>query len=63
MTMVGYENLLAIVYHSGPSVYGCQALKVKIIEMSNKTYNIISDIECPITRYSNLTWIGYSEEG
>ena len=23
VTMVGYENLLAIVYHAGPSIYGC----------------------------------------
>ena len=23
VTMAGYENLLAVVYHGGPSVYGC----------------------------------------
>jgi chromosome transmission fidelity protein 4 len=34
VTMAGYENLLAVVYHSGPSVYGCQAFKIKIIDMS-----------------------------
>ena len=32
--MAGYENLLAVVYHAGPSVYGCQALRVKIIDMT-----------------------------
>ena len=61
--MVGYENHLSIVYHAGPSVYGCQALKVRTIDISNKSYHTICDIECPISRYSNLTWIGYSEEG
>lgn len=34
VTMGGYENLLAVVYHAGPSVYGCQVLKMKIIDMS-----------------------------
>jgi len=34
VTMAGYENLLALVYHNGPAVYGCQVLKVKIIDMS-----------------------------
>lgn len=23
VTMCGYENLLAVIYHSGPSIYGC----------------------------------------
>ena len=63
VSMVGYENHLALVYHSGPSIYGCQALKVKIYDMSNRNYNILYDIECPISRYSNLVWLGYSEEG
>ena len=31
--------------------------------MSGKTFTVLSDIECPISRYSNLTWLGYSEEG
>ena len=66
VTLVAYENLLAVVYHAGPSVYGCQALKVKIIDMTSTGKNafaIIQDIECPVSRYSNLVWIGFSEEG
>lgn len=31
--------------------------------MSDKQYTTIYDIECPISRESNLVWIGYSEEG
>jgi hypothetical protein len=34
VTMAGYENLLAVVYHAGPAVYGCQALKLKIFDMT-----------------------------
>ena len=34
ITMVGYENLLAVVYHGGPSVYGCQASRLKLIDMT-----------------------------
>lgn len=31
--------------------------------MSNKNYNILYDIECPISKNSNLIWLGFSEEG
>lgn len=31
--------------------------------MQNKSYTILHDIECPISRYSNLIWMGFSEEG
>lgn len=60
--MAGYENLLAIVYHGGPAVYGCQQLRLKLIDM-NRSYQVLVDAECPISRYSNLVWFGYSEEG
>jgi hypothetical protein len=33
--MAGYENLLVVVYHGGPSVYGAQVLKMKIIDMTS----------------------------
>lgn len=61
--MIGYENLLAVVYHAGPSIYGCQALKLKLFDMHNKSYQLLQDIECPISRYSNLIWLGFSDEG
>ncbi|CDW81941.1 wd repeat and hmg-box dna-binding protein 1-like [Stylonychia lemnae] len=63
VSMTGYENLLSIAYHAGPPVYGCQAMKVRTYDMNCKNYSIISDIECPLSRTSNLVWIGYSEEG
>lgn len=61
--MAGYENLLAIVYHAGPSIYGCQCLKVKIINMSNRDYRTLVDCEMPICKSANLTWFSFSEEG
>lgn len=61
--MVGYENMLAVVYHSGPSIFGCQAMRVKIICLANRDYRILTDIECPISRNSNMVWLGFSEQG
>ena len=31
--------------------------------MGGKSFSILADVECPVTRYSNLVWVGYSEEG
>lgn len=50
LTVTGYENLLAIVYHTAPAFYGQQALRMKIIEIGAKTFSLLSDVECPITR-------------
>ena len=61
--MTGYENLLAVVYHSGPSVFGCQTMRLKMINMVNRDYRVIFDTEFPISRESNLIWLGFSEEG
>ncbi|TNV85001.1 hypothetical protein FGO68_gene11836 [Halteria grandinella] len=66
VTLTAYENLLAVIYHAGPSVYGAQSLRLKLLDMSPTgptSYAVIKDLECPISRYSNLVWIGYSEEG
>ena len=63
--MAGYENLLAIVYHAGPSIFGCQALRLRILDMGNssKHYPLLHDIECPVSKYATLLWFGFSEEG
>jgi chromosome transmission fidelity protein 4 len=50
VSMAGYENLLAVVYHSGPSVYGQQAMRVKTINMSHRDYTILSDVDFPVSR-------------
>ena len=63
LTVAGYENLLVLVYHAAPAFYGQQALKAKIIDLGSKSYSIVNDIECPITRSSTLSWLGFSDEG
>lgn len=60
--MAGYENLLAIVYHQGPPVLGSQATRVKILDCE-KQLQVLFDTEFPITKYSKLTWCGFSTEG
>ena len=61
--MAGYENLLVVVYHSGPSIYGCQALRMKIINMNTRSYKTIVDTEFPLSRQAVIEWLGFSEEG
>lgn len=61
VTMAGYENLLAIIYHAGLPLYDSQNLKCKIID--TKTYKTIHNGNCPVSNKSELTWVGFSEEG
>ena len=61
--MSGYENLLAIVCHAGPPVYGCQAYRLKVINMEERNYSVVVDTECPVSRDSVINWLGFSEEG
>ena len=61
--MAGYENLLAIVYHSGPSIYGCQALKLKVINMTTRNYKTIINTDLPLSRQAVIVWMSFSDEG
>lgn len=61
ISMFGYENHLAIIYHDGVPILGCQSMKIRIYDIEDMT--IYYECGCPITPYSNLTWCGYSEEG
>jgi len=61
--MVGYESLLAVVYHSGPGIFGFPQMRLKMINMVNRDYRVLFDIEFPVSRDSNLIWMGFSEEG
>lgn len=61
VTMAGYENLLAIVYHAGLPIFDQQNLKCKVIDTN--TYKVVLDDHCPISRRSNMTWFGFSDEG
>lgn len=62
ISMTGYENHLAMVYHSSPPLFGTQTIRLKILD-SNKFYNEIYDGVLPLTNYSTLQWFGYSDEG
>ena len=61
--MLGYENFLAVVYHSGPAFLGCQCLRLKIMNMATRDCRLLIDADCAITPGSILTWAGFSEEG
>lgn len=61
VSMAGYENLLAIVYHSGLPIYEHQQLTVKIIDCNSR--KTIYEGLCPLSRLSRLSWFGFSEEG
>lgn len=60
--MAGYENLLVYVYHLGPPLLGSQSLGFKILD-SNRNFETIYEGPLPITPFSYLSWIGFSEEG
>jgi chromosome transmission fidelity protein 4 len=61
VTMTGYENLLVIVYHSGVPLYDYQQMNCKIIDTN--TFTTLYDSQCPVSVASDLTWVGFSEEG
>lgn len=63
VSLVAYENNLAVIYHSGPSIYGYQSLKLRVIDMNHKSYAPLLDIECPVSHDSVINWCGYSDEG
>lgn len=62
ITMAGYENLLAIVYHGGLPIFGQQNICCKIIDCSDQ-FKCIYDGQFPVTNGSQLKWVGFSEEG
>lgn len=70
VTMVGYENLLAITYHDGLPIYDSQQIKMKIINCgglkmghSDTLYQTLYEGQCPVSKRSSISWMGFSEEG
>jgi chromosome transmission fidelity protein 4 len=61
VTAVGYENLLAIVYHESPPFMKCQCLKLKVIDIEKE--KVIYNDGCPISPNTTLNWFGFSESG
>lgn len=63
VTMAGYENFLAIVYHSGPAFNGYQPMRLKVFNMATRDNRVLFDSDCAVTPTSELKWFGFSEEG
>jgi len=61
--MAGYENFLAIVYHSGPAFNGYQPMRVKVLNISTRDNRVLFDSDCAVTPTGELKWFGFSEEG
>jgi hypothetical protein len=61
--MESYEDMLAIVYHSGVPMWGCQALRVRIYRITPETVTLERDTLMPIKANSLLKWFCFSEEG
>jgi hypothetical protein len=59
ITMAGYENYLAYVYHSATPLFGTQSLRIRIINMND--YKEVHDGVMPISPQSSLIWFSYSE--
>ena len=62
VSLVGYENLLWIVSHNGVPFGEWQNLKMKIVD-TDRNFEKIVETEVPLSPFSKLKWIGYSEEG
>ena len=63
VSMTGYENYIVIIYHGGLPIHEHQQLKCQIIDCSKNLFKQVYDGFCPVSKNSNLDWIGYSDEG
>lgn len=61
--MEAYEDMLAIVYHGGVPMWGCQALKMRLYQINVDTIKLERDVLIPLKPNSLLKWFGFSEEG
>jgi hypothetical protein len=61
VAMTGYENLMAIFYHSGLPIYDQQQIKCKIIDTNN--FKTVYNDFVHVSRRAQLTWVGFSDEG
>jgi hypothetical protein len=63
VTVEAYEDLLAVVYHGGLPLWGCQSLKVRIYRIGVDAVKLERDTVIPLKPNSFLKWLGFSEEG
>lgn len=62
VTMAGFENYLACVYHSSAPLFGSQSLRFKILN-SDDFFNEIYDGILPLSPNATLIWFNFSEDG
>lgn len=62
VTMVGYENLIALVQVNGVPTQEVQNMRVKVID-TKAFFKVLYEIDLAITPGQLLQWIGFSEEG
>jgi len=62
VTMCGYENLLAIIYHNSVPILGNQRMNIRLLDMKNN-YECLLDTPLALSTSCLLKWIGFSEEG
>ena len=60
LAMTGYENYLAIIYHTGVPLYGNQTLRFKLLD-ANKNFEEILDGFLPLSPFSTLKNFCFSE--
>ena len=63
VSMTGYESFIVIVYHGGLPIMEHQQLQCQIIDCNKNQYKQIYSGFCPISKNSNLDWLGFSDEG
>lgn len=39
------------------------SMRLKMINMDDRDYRVVVDVECPVSKEAYLTWIGFTEEG
>ena len=61
VALIAYENLLVVAYLDSVPMFGCQMIRANIYNVENRSK--IKEIEICLTLYSELEWLGFSEEG
>lgn len=68
VTMAGYKNQIAIIYHAAAPVLGCQALCgefwfINEMNPNSEAEYFKEDFKVSVTPEHNLVWMGFSDNG
>eukprot|EP00795_Rhopilema_esculentum_P013213 gene13213-4031_t len=56
------ETQMMIVYHQGTGLPSCQCLGMQLLEIGKTSWKLSVEQQLPISKKSNLIWIGFSSE-